>query len=134
MIQTLVTKLSREELIKELMWNIGGNGFGICSVANSLSWALDRPGPGKEDLPSVVLVNAPVERYTDTELRWLVAFSQYVTAKYDNRNRWRRGANLIIIGKPERDDGYWLRKRLSWDHGPMHSKTLLDALSVMLKH
>lgn len=132
---TPVTSLSRDELIKELVWNSGGYGFGICSFAASMMWSEDRPTPEKPDFNAIVAVNTPPEKYTDAELRWLVKFSRHVTAKYDSHGHsYRRGANMIIIGRPEHPNGSWLRKRMSWTHGPMYSRTLLDALSTMIKH
>lgn len=131
MANTPVIELSREALVEELMWNEGGNGFGICEVGNQLRWALERPGPDKPDLKSIVLVNVPAEKYTDTQLRWLVLFSRHVTAKHDEVCKRRMGANLIVIGKEQEDR--WLRKQLTWTMGPMYSKTMLSAMGVFLK-
>ena len=121
--------MSREELIAELVWNGGGCGFGICNVANAMTWAMDKPGKGKPDLKSIVVVRGPPEKYKDEELRELAAFSERVTADYDKRYIYRRGANLICIDKTE--DGRWMRKRLTWEMGPMFSDTLQEAIAVM---
>ncbi len=124
--------VSRQELIAKLEWNQGGTGFGICSFAMAAIWAEDRPGPDKPDLKSIVAVNGPPDKYTDEELAKIVAFAERKTAAYDQMYRWRRGANLILINKHDTGIGtLWLRKRLSWDHGPMYSATLDEALEVM---
>jgi hypothetical protein len=118
-------------MIEKLMWSEGGTGFGICSVGASLIWALDRPGPDKPDLKSVVTVHGSPDDFTDEELAKLVEFSEERTARYDEIFRWRRGANLILIGKPSHMQGKWLRKRLTWDHGPMYSDSLEEAIEIM---
>lgn len=122
--------MSREELIRKIMWNSGGYGFGICSMASSMLWAMDQPGPGKPDLPSVVAVSGPPEKYTDAELERLVRFSEERTVDYDRMFNVRRGANLILIDKISAEGNCWMRKRLSWEFGPMHSPTLEEAVTV----
>ena len=127
-----VSTLSRNELVQEIMWNTGGAGFGICSVGNAFAQMLDEPTSEKRDLPSIVGVSGSPAVYTDTELRWLLAFSRHVTAAYDLLGyRYRRGANFVLIGKTE--GGSWLRKRQSWTMGPMYSSTMLGAMRFMLK-
>ena len=121
--------MNRQEMIDSLMWNSGGHSFGICSFANSMRWAMDAPGPGKPDLKSIVAVSGPPEKYTDEELEKLVKFSQEATAHYDEMFTCRRGANLILFDKF--DNGCWLRKRLSWEYGPMFSDALDAAIAVM---
>ena len=128
-----VRQEKRQEMIEELEWNSGGYGFGICEIANSMLWAMDRPGPDKPDLKSIVAVSGPPDRYTDDELEKLVALSRRVTARYDEMFRYRRGANLILIDKPKESNGKWLRKRLSWNRGPMYSNTLDEAIEIMEK-
>ncbi len=125
---TDIATMDRKDLIAELMWNSGGTGFGICTVGNQLMWALDQPGPNKPDLPSIVAVSGKADEYTDDELRELVAFSRKQTARYDEMFGIRRGANLICVGKEP--SGSWLRKRLSWECGPMYSKTLAEAVAI----
>lgn len=120
----------RTDLIDKLLWNNGGTGFGICAFANSMSWTMSKPKEphGSDDLKSIVAVSGPPDKYTDEELQTLVAFSERRTADYDKMYKWRLGANLICIDKYS--DNNWLRKRLSWDRGPMYSPTLSEALAV----
>lgn len=109
--------LSREEMVEKLMWTSGGYGFGIGGVAASLFWAMERPGPDKPDMKSIVSVHEPAEQYTVEELQKLLDFSQKATAAYDERYKWRLGANIIIFDKPRYVEGRWMGKRLSWDSG-----------------
>lgn len=121
---------SRQDLINRLEWNNGGMGHGICSFASSMLWAMNRPKHprGEDDLQSIVAVSGPPDKYTDEELAALVAFSDEQTADYDKMFNWRLGANLICINKF--DETSWMRKRLSWEYGPMFSTSLEDALST----
>lgn len=123
--------LSREELVGRLEWNSGGYGFGICSVASSMLWAMDRPGPDRPDLKAIVAVSGPAEKYTDEELEKIAAFAERVTARYDRLCSIRRGANLILLDKRDDMGGRWMRKRLTWTMGPMYSDTLDEALAAM---
>jgi hypothetical protein len=118
----------RKELVEKLMWNQGGTGFGVCSMANAFMWAMDRPGPGKPDLKSVVAICGEPKKYTTEELELLVEFSTKATERYDKMFSERRGCNLILIDK--RAEGSWMRKRLTWEMGPMYSPTLQEALEV----
>ncbi|MBI4120742.1 MAG: hypothetical protein HY457_00595 [Parcubacteria group bacterium] len=120
---------SRQKAIAKLMWNDGGYGLGICSVAAGMIWSMDRPGPGRPDLPSVVAVCGPDKKYTKRELEKLAVFAAKRTAAYDKMFGQRRGANLIIFDKTEW--GRWMRKRLTWNSGPMYSPTLDEAVAVM---
>jgi len=126
--------LSRKEMIDKLLWNSGGYGFGICSSANSIMWAMDQPKPGKPDLKSVVAISGPPKKYTNEELKKILAFSERKTARYDEMYRFRRGANLILINKETDFRVRWMRKKLSWTQGPMYSETLDEALAVMEKN
>lgn len=129
--------MNREELESQLMWNGGGGGFGLCSVASSFAWALDTPGPDHPDLTSIVAIGEPKEKYTDDELKKLIEFAKFKTKDYDKMFRYRRGANLVIIDKWDRTisdkkpEYVWLRKRMSWEFGAMFSPTLDEALNFM---
>ena len=123
--------MTRAEMVKKLLWNSGGDGFGICSFASSMLWAMDRPGPGKPDFPSIVAVGGSPADYTDEEIKKLFDFAEFATARYDKIFGIRRGANLILVRKPTEPGGSWLRKRMSWVSGPMHSPTLDDAIAFM---
>lgn len=122
--------MKRQELIDHLQWNDGGMGHGVCAVASSMMWAMNRPKEprGADDLKSIVAVSGPPKKYTDEELAALVEFSDAQTRKYDEMFSWRLGANLICVNKLSEDA--WMRKRLSWEHGPMVSPTLNEALEV----
>lgn len=122
--------MDRQQMIDRLQWNDGGMGHGICAVASSMMWAMSRPKEprGTDDLKSVVAVSGPPDKYTDEELKTLVEFSDERTAKYDAMFNWRLGANLICVNKLGPD--CWMRKRLSWEYGPMVSSTLQEALDV----
>lgn len=126
--------MERNELIAQLEWNEGGYGFGICSFANSMIWAMDMPDPerGKNDLKSVIAVCGDPAKYTDDELVKIVEFSKAATARYDKMFNVRRGCNLILLDKRE-GDGAWMRKRMSWEYGPMYSKTLDEAIAIFTK-
>lgn len=123
--------MEREEMIKQLMWNSGGTGYGICSFANMVMQNMMEPKSPEEDWISIVAIQRPSEKYTDKELEKLLTFSKEETEKYDKFFRWRMGCNLIFIGKVE--EGIWLRKKQSWRDGPMYSKSLDEALQVMRK-
>ena len=123
--------MNREEMAAKVLWNTGGHGLGICSVAIGALWGMDTPSAERPDYPSMVAVNGNPEDYTDEERIKIVAFSERVTAHYDKMFNCRRGCNLIIIGKPTTPDGKWFRKRLTWQYGPMYSSSLDEALKVM---
>lgn len=114
------------------MWSSGGTGFGVCSVGASMIWGMQRPSSPEKDWPFTVTVHGESKDYTDEELRDLLKFSLERTADYDRMFNVRMGANLIVIGKQTDLDGkaYWLRKRMTWSHGPMFSPTLAEAMEV----
>jgi len=125
--------MKRDELINQVEWNSGGYGFGVCSVANSMMWAMDEPSADKPDLKSTVAICGDPAKYTDEELEKIVAFAKRRDEKYDSIFRYRRGCNMILIGKEEDNapSHRWMRKRLTWNMGPMHSPTLEEAIAVM---
>jgi len=126
--------MNRKELEDSILWSGGGAGFGLCSVAASMSWAMDEPTKDKPDLISIVSLGLPKEKYTDEELAKIVKFAKRKTANYDKMFRYRRGANLIMFDKQVGEkDTRWLRKRLSWEIGPMFSPTLDEAIALMLE-
>jgi hypothetical protein len=116
---------NRKELVARIMWNNGGTGFGLCRVAGMILHEMQRPDP---DWISVVAVSGPPEKYTDEELEKLADFSDRRTARYDKMFNVRAGANAICIDKV--NDTCWMRKRMSWEYGPMHSPTLTEAMAV----
>src|SRR5271166_4077017 len=123
--------MNRDEMISKLLWNDGGAGFGICSFGNAMLWATDEPTPTKPDLIATVAISGDPKKYTDEELAKLLDFSQKQTARYDAMFTCRRGCNLIVFDK--RNDGMWLRKRLTWTYGPMYSRTLDAAIAIFTK-
>jgi len=122
--------LSREEKIEKLEWNSGSCGFEVCEF-DSIIGEMDRPGPDRPDLKSIVAVSGPSDKYTDEELDKIFAFSERITACYDEMFCYRRGANLFLLDKE--GNGLWMRKRLTWRTGHMHSKTLDEALVALEK-
>lgn len=131
MTDTTTRAPTREELIAQLDWNEGGTGFGLCTFGNSMIWRSQRPKHprGADDLKGIVAVSLPKEKYTDEELLKLVEFNKRITADYDKYCGYRLGANLICIDKTE--FGNWLRKKMSWEYGPMFSPTLDEAIKFM---
>ena len=121
----------RELLINSVEWNSGGYGFGTCSFANSMIWAMDEPSIDKPDLKSTVAICGDPKKYTTEELEKIVDFAKRCDKKYDAIFRVCRGCNLILFDK--REDGIWMRKRLSWTMGPMYSPSLDEAIAIMEK-
>jgi hypothetical protein len=120
----------RKALIGQLEWNSGGWGFGICSFANEMTWALDQPSKDNPDLKSVVAICGEPKKYTTEELRRIVEFSKAATERYDKMFKWRRGCNLILLDKWS--EASWMRKRLTW-HTAGYSPSLEEALAVFEK-
>jgi hypothetical protein len=115
----------RAALVERIMWNSGGTGFGLCRLAGMMLHQMQRPDP---DWKSVVAISGPPEKYTDEELEKLADFSDRHTARYDQIFNVRAGANAICIDKVNHN--CWMRKRMSWEYGPMHSTTLDQAIEV----
>ncbi len=120
--------MTRDEMISKLMWNNGGGSYGICTVGSMFAIAC----APKQTLPSCVAVGGPADKYTDEELTKLVQFSENSTANHiKSVGSVLYGDNLTIIDKI--DECRWLRKRISWEMGPMFSNTLDDAIAFMSK-
>ena len=129
----MVPTMSREEMIAQVEWASGGYGSG--NMASAMAWEMSRPGPDLPDLVSIVALYGPPEKYTDEELAKIVEFAQEVTARYDRIFKVRLGANMILLDKPNwLPQGKWLRKRMSWKQGPMHSGSLDEALEIMRRN
>jgi hypothetical protein len=131
-----MTPDDRKALEARVLWNNGGYGFGICAVAGAMLWNDQRPKDGEQDWPSIVALCGERSKYTDDELVKLVEFADFATKRYDALFRVRMGANLILFDKNVYDDGRvsWMRKRMSWDSGPMYSPTLDEALATMRRN
>lgn len=123
-----VTEMTRDELIAGLMWNTGGNSYGLCEVASMALQTMKSPSAERPDWKLVVIISVTEAAYTDEELRLLYLFSIEQTVQYDRIFQYRTGANMICISKFDADT--WSRKRQSWDMGPMESATLEDALDT----
>lgn len=123
--------MSRQELIDKLMWNDGGMGLGITSVATVFMLNSVTPKRKEDDWKSVVAISGPPEKYTDDELEKLVAFSDRRTARYDTIFNCRMGCNAICINKVA--DNRWMRKRMTWEIGPMFSDSLDAAVEIFEK-
>lgn len=126
--------MDRNELESQVLWTGGGYGFGIGD--GILAWGMQEPCHGEPDWPSVVSVHGDKALYTDEELATIVAYARDKTAQYDKMFRVRMGANIVIIGKEVYDwvdppRTRWLRKRLTWQSGPMHSDTLDEAIAYL---
>jgi len=129
----------RQALIERIMWlsEDSGIGYGIPSFGNMMMQSMMKPKTPSEDWKSVVAVKGPASKYTDDELSSLADFSDRYTADYDSRWRYRMGANLLIFDREHHDYPWlesgpvtrWLRKRQSWESGPMYSDTLEEAIS-----
>lgn len=127
-----VIQEKREDWIAQLLWNSqteGLPGFGLCRISGMDAWDSQALQRDKPDWPAIVCVTGPPEKYTDEELRRLAEFARAETARYDRLFGVRRGANLICFDK--REDGRWMRKRLSAYTGPMYSPSLEHAIWVM---
>jgi len=115
---------SRESLEARLLFNSGGYSFG---TGGSLAWSFS--SGHAPDLPSVVAITGPAEKYTDTELQTLADVSDALTAAYDEQWTERRGANLWIVDKVDYDTPRpWMVKRLTWEYGYPHHETLSQML------
>ena len=118
--------MTRKELIQRLSWNSGGMGYGVASIGMQLAMRMS----GKT-IPSIVVVSIPQDKYTDEELSKLVAFSEKMTEDFKRRfGGPLLGDNCICLEKME---GCWMRKKLTWECGPMTSPTLDEALAVFDK-
>jgi hypothetical protein len=127
--ETALENSAPGEAARNLVWlePESGHGSGLCAVTGMMAWALDEPGPDRPDYNSIVFVKGPTTKYSEEELRLLAAFGARRTAKYDRMFTIRRGCNAIIIDKVISEwDGSirWLRKRMSWERGAMHSPSL----------
>lgn len=130
--ESKITSQDRQDLINSVEWNSGGYGFGICAVANQLMWAMDSPKGREDDLKSTVAICGTPGKYTTEELAKIVTFAKKRDADYDKMFRYRRGCNMILFDKLE-GGKRWLRKRLTWECGPMYSETLDEAIAFMDK-
>jgi hypothetical protein len=90
---------------EKVLWNDGGSGFGHGGLGAVFLWSMDRPSPDRPDFPSIVSVMGKPEDYTDEEMSKIVTFAEKVTERYDKNFRYRRGANLIVIGNPRISGG-----------------------------
>jgi hypothetical protein len=124
---------TKQRIADKLMWLApdSGLGLGVCSIGNSDIWSSQRPSGIEPDWKSVVFIKGPHEKYTIEELKKLLKFSQEKTAKYDKMFKVRMGANIIIIDK--QSSVRWLRKRMTWEYGPMHSETLDEAIATFME-
>lgn len=115
---------TRQSLIDQIMWSDGGAGWGVCAVGNMMM-----AQQSKQTLKSIVSLQGSPDEYTDEELAKVVEFSKI----RDERHRKICGEiligdNVIFLRKM---DGKWLRKRRSWDIGPMFSDSLDEAMAFM---
>ena len=122
-------------MIREMVWLTpdSGGGFGCCSFGASFLWSDQMPTEDHPDWKSIVFVKGPAEKYSLREIRKLHRFSMEKTAEYDRLFSVRMGANAVVMDKCQGERTYWLRKRMSWECGPMYSETLDEAISVFMQ-
>ena len=123
---TIKQSPTRQQLIDALMWSDGGTGWGVCAIGNMLAAKMNA-----NEIRSCVTVQGNPDDYTDEELEKLVAFSKE-RSEYHRRicGNILSSDNLTIIRKNKNN---WLRKRRSWEYGPMYSNTLDEAIAFMSK-
>lgn len=123
--------MDRATLESRLLFNAGGYGMG---VGGELAWAFS--SGEQPDIPSIVAITGPAEKYTDTELQTLANVSEALTATYDAHFTARRGANLWIVDKQTAFDTPrpWLVKRLTWRFGFPRHATLAQMLDWWAEH
>ncbi|MBI2046807.1 hypothetical protein HYT26_01430 [Candidatus Pacearchaeota archaeon] len=135
-----MTDKERKEAEAKVLWlkPDSGTGFGLCAFAGQIIWNEQEPkkfnpetGRFDDDWASVVAVIGPKLKYFDWELEKIIPFAEKMTQEYDKHWRYRVGCNLIILEK--REDGRWLRKRMSWIEGQMYSKSLDEAIKIFLQ-
>ncbi|MBI2124347.1 hypothetical protein HYT92_01010 [Candidatus Pacearchaeota archaeon] len=135
-----MTNAERKVAEAKVLWlkPDSGTGFGLCEVAGQLIWNMQKPrkfnpktGRFNDDWASIVAVIGPKLKYFDWELEKIIPFAEKLTLEYDKRFRYRMGCNLIIFEK--REDGRWLRKRMSWTEGAMYSESLDDAIKIFMR-
>ncbi|HEX5426561.1 MAG TPA: hypothetical protein VFW94_23640 [Candidatus Acidoferrales bacterium] len=107
--------MTREELIARFVWTADGVVF--------------HHACGEDDWASTICLTEPSAKYSDDELGKLAAFADEQDAEYDRVLPRREGCNLTVIDKCA--DGRWMRKRLTWYLGPMHSPDLDAALAFL---
>lgn len=128
-------KKTRQEMIKDMVWltSDSGGSFGSCSFGAAFIWGDQMPSADNPDWKSIVFVKGPAEKYNDEEIGKLYQFSVEKTAEYDKLFTVRMGANAIVMDKVAGEKIYWLRKRMSWECGPMYSETLEEAIAKFMK-
>lgn len=115
---------TRQSLIDQIMWSDGGSGWGICAIGNMMM-----AQQSKRAMKSIVSLQGSPDEYTDEELGKVVEFSKV----RDERHRLicgeiLMGDNVIVLRKM---GSKWLRKRMTWNIGPMFSDSLDEALEFM---
>lgn len=126
--------MTRAEIINELLWNTGGDGWGICTIGNMLAAIC---GPQKK-IRSPVLVGIhsrqEITRFTDDELTKLLDISRKAAAKHIRAcGSILESDNLSTIRKNEHsDDARWTWKKRSWECGPLCYKTLDELETALL--
>lgn len=115
------TTIDRVKLAESIQWLTpdSGTGFGICSFAGMI---MHQSGPKI----SMMLVRGPMDKYTDAELALLADFAQHVDVTHPKDSGW----NNMVFDKETLWNPRWLRKRMSWEMGPMYSLSLPEALGI----
>ncbi len=113
--------MQRDEMISELLWNTGGDGWGICPIGAML---IAKSTATEIKSPVLIGGDGTGNEFTDEELLALVNISQ-------ERAAWHRGMlgsilssdNLITIRKygPR-----WTVTKRSWECGPICCDSLAE--------
>lgn len=121
--------MTRQEMIDELLWNTGGDGWGVCEVGNMLA-AFCAPVTKIRSCVLIGTTGDPGDGFTDDELRDLVQISRSASERHvricgdirttDNLTTIRRGV----------PDGWQWRKRNG--HGG-HCNTLHEVHQALVK-
>lgn len=121
----------RQKLIDELLWNGGGDGWGLCAFGNMLAAMC---GP-RTAIKSVVLIGtdtSPGDGFTDDELQALAKISRDKTDYIVKRlgGPILDSDNLITIRK---SGDKWRYSRRTWDY-PAHCDTLEELHERVMKN
>ena len=84
-----IEKQNREELVR---------GHFILLEENSSLWSVGYPDD-PDDIPSVVCLGLPLEKYTAQELMKLIEISKRINAEYERLLEFKKGSNLWYLNK-----------------------------------
>lgn len=110
--------MNRKELEAQIMWNGGGIGFGICSVAAAMLHEMDRPTPETPDLPSIVAIGLPKEKYTDDGAKFTLDgdLSQMANQETFLRNAGFRVGRIDVYPGLYTEEDHKAALKMIWDN------------------